>query len=495
MTYLPNIPTGTDPWLAGELRKIANYTKNTSALLEPVVRNVRLYGARGDGVTDDTIAIQAAQNSIPLLTGGVLFFPPGRYKTSAPIEIDRHGVTVMGSGRGQNNTIGSQVVTSGGHDGFRFGAFFYLAMHNISVNGPSGAVSGVPCALVRVTRTTHFAMSDVTLLFGYDFLVLDGLFTGDFSNITINNCVSDGVGDSHGILLTDASGRQCQGLRFRGCGIVGFNTRPNSYGIRGFGGSTLDWSQIAVTTWGFGIQVEGRTTDTTWPEFWNWHSCKLELNDLGWIIRSGTRLSHVDCQVTLSGAGSGWLVGGDNTGQYEFLSCKALNNQHHGFEFLATGSNNSSAVVNGCVASGNGQAAYDSYDGLHNAGFNNMTVVGGRFGGGGYAAHPGVLQQRYGIGVSHTGTGGLSVSGTNLQGNVSGGFGTVVTAPGLLATISGCRGYDTGPQLPSHTVAGVPSAASNPRVVIWVSNESGGPVPAVSDGTNWRRLTDMAIIS
>lgn len=49
--------------------------------------------------------------------------------------------------------------------------------------------------------------------------------------------------------------------------------------------------------------------------------------------------------------------------------------------------------------------------------------------------------------------------------------------------------------LPTYTVAGVPSAVDNARGMIYVSNESGGAVPAFSDGTNWRRVTDRAIIS
>lgn len=48
--------------------------------------------------------------------------------------------------------------------------------------------------------------------------------------------------------------------------------------------------------------------------------------------------------------------------------------------------------------------------------------------------------------------------------------------------------------LRSFTVAGVPSAAT-PGVIIYVSNESGGAVPAFSDGTNWRRVTDRSIIA
>lgn len=47
-----------------------------------------------------------------------------------------------------------------------------------------------------------------------------------------------------------------------------------------------------------------------------------------------------------------------------------------------------------------------------------------------------------------------------------------------------------------YTVAGVPSASSSGAgSMIYVSNESGGAVMAFSDGTNWRRVTDRAVIS
>lgn len=50
-------------------------------------------------------------------------------------------------------------------------------------------------------------------------------------------------------------------------------------------------------------------------------------------------------------------------------------------------------------------------------------------------------------------------------------------------------------QLTSYTVAGLPAAASNARVLVWVSNETGGATPAFSDGTNWRRIHDYTIVS
>jgi hypothetical protein len=50
------------------------------------------------------------------------------------------------------------------------------------------------------------------------------------------------------------------------------------------------------------------------------------------------------------------------------------------------------------------------------------------------------------------------------------------------------------PVVPSYTVGSVPSASPAAQVA-YVSNESGGAVLAFSDGTNWRRVTDRAIIS
>lgn len=53
-----------------------------------------------------------------------------------------------------------------------------------------------------------------------------------------------------------------------------------------------------------------------------------------------------------------------------------------------------------------------------------------------------------------------------------------------------------GPQkLTPYTVALAPDATKYPYAEIYVTNETGGAVPAFSDGTNWRRVTDRAIIS
>jgi hypothetical protein len=48
--------------------------------------------------------------------------------------------------------------------------------------------------------------------------------------------------------------------------------------------------------------------------------------------------------------------------------------------------------------------------------------------------------------------------------------------------------------LPSYTTTTLPSA-SVAGAMIYVTNETGGPVPAFADGTNWRRVTDREIVT
>jgi hypothetical protein len=77
----------------------------------------------------------------------------------------------------------------------------------------------------------------------------------------------------------------------------------------------------------------------------------------------------------------------------------------------------------------------------------------------------------------------------------------ILRSPVTVASGTGAQTQTTGltitsgiPYVPSYTVAGAPSAATAAGI-IYVSNETGGAVLAFSDGTNWRRVTDRAIIS
>lgn len=66
--------------------------------LEGDIINVKssTYGAVGDGVTDDTAAIQAAIDAAEAASSGTVFFPPGDYLISSPLIMDSGYVTLDG---------------------------------------------------------------------------------------------------------------------------------------------------------------------------------------------------------------------------------------------------------------------------------------------------------------------------------------------------------------------------------------------------------------
>lgn len=61
-----------------------------------MIINVRDYGAVGDGITDDTVAVQAAIDAAP--GGGGIVFSRGIYKVSS-LKIRAHGITLSGDAR------------------------------------------------------------------------------------------------------------------------------------------------------------------------------------------------------------------------------------------------------------------------------------------------------------------------------------------------------------------------------------------------------------
>ncbi len=49
--------------------------------------------------------------------------------------------------------------------------------------------------------------------------------------------------------------------------------------------------------------------------------------------------------------------------------------------------------------------------------------------------------------------------------------------------------------VPVYTVSNMPDVEKFRHRWVYVSDESGGAVPAFSDGTEWRRCTDRAVVS
>lgn len=83
-------------------KEIGSIKRTISILLRKsgYVFDVKDYGAKGDGVTDDTAAINAAFTAAST-RGGVVFGPPGVFRTTSTITMaNKDGVSFVGSGMG-----------------------------------------------------------------------------------------------------------------------------------------------------------------------------------------------------------------------------------------------------------------------------------------------------------------------------------------------------------------------------------------------------------
>jgi hypothetical protein len=99
------------------------------------------------------------------------------------------------------------------------------------------------------------------------------------------------------------------------------------------------------------------------------------------------------------------------------------------------------------------------------------------------------------------GTFGYSVGGAVSTGVVPGAASIRLNDAGgvlrQILTISATKlTVDGAVRVKSHAKANLPSASGEGAgAILYVSDEAGGPVLAFSDGTNWRRVTDRAVVS
>jgi hypothetical protein len=85
---------------------MSNARKNVRKLRDIV--SVKDFGAVGDGVTDDTVAIQAALDSRPRV---VVDLSGGRWGLSAPLQINNDYTTIIGNGNGILRPLSTSLTT------------------------------------------------------------------------------------------------------------------------------------------------------------------------------------------------------------------------------------------------------------------------------------------------------------------------------------------------------------------------------------------------
>lgn len=139
--------------------------------------NVKDYGAKGDGVTDDVAAFQAAEDTVSTAGGGTIIVPAGTYIVSEPF-FHRSFVTLIGVG--DTSIIKNTVAVQNGDDQFciHIGNFdpstFGECLH---FNIKSVVANARRVRMTTISEAARFSVGDIVLIDSTDgFISTDDQF-------------------------------------------------------------------------------------------------------------------------------------------------------------------------------------------------------------------------------------------------------------------------------------------------------------------------------
>lgn len=200
-----------------------NITTGSVLRTMAVGADVRNFGAVGDGVADDTSAIQAAINS----GAGVVYLPAGTYKTTAAI-ILRSGLELRGDG----DAVTIIKATSSTQNALQGVALIRVKFTNFQLQGPN---NGSPTNGISITKGAAFNVPyiDVKELtvtgFGNDGISIEQIIVSSFDRVTVQSVGRYGFniyGQAGGAAGTSVSMTACFA---NAAGVAGYRIFKMSY--------------------------------------------------------------------------------------------------------------------------------------------------------------------------------------------------------------------------------------------------------------------------
>ena len=158
------------------------------------------YGAKGDGTTDDTLAIQAAINDA-VAYQGIVVFPTGVYKITNKLTIAGN-CSLISDGASSGSYISQYTAAT---------ETFYLAGNNISISNlifKTHTNTGLTAVIANPIATAVNSYTNITItgcqFYDYSTNVISAITLYHTSNIRIENC-SFTTGVANGIALYSCS--------------------------------------------------------------------------------------------------------------------------------------------------------------------------------------------------------------------------------------------------------------------------------------------------
>lgn len=229
---------------------------------DTLVLNVKDHGAKGDGATDDTVAIQAVIDTVGTAGGGTVYFPTGVYIISSALNLGgntHHSVLLQGCGGSYNSDTEGTVIkqTSTSAHGIVSADTVGLAIEGITLDGPgSGTGDGI-----HLTWTVN-----------------QNILGLRFDRLNVSHFGANGISVQTGIVSHFS------------------NVVANSNGGDGFyfygGGTSLSFNACFATSNG------GNGWNLNQMKYSNWSACAADANNVGYLFSGG-------CEAcTLNGCGA-----------------------------------------------------------------------------------------------------------------------------------------------------------------------------------------------
>ncbi len=218
-----------------------------------IVYSVLDYGANPDGSTDSTVYIQNAINAAEASGGGIVWFTPGIYRTSATLVVEADNVILQGVGVGSQikllNNANCDIIRfkKANDDGCSYGGVRDLFLHGNKSNQPaSGSGGGANGTVNGITFYGHkFGLIENCLIDQVRDWAINANGTGggeDLDAFGYNNTyrlnVIDGSGGAMRIDKSEAEFIEHNNFKWAG-GVAGVTSTDSGHIYASSGGHTI----------------------------------------------------------------------------------------------------------------------------------------------------------------------------------------------------------------------------------------------------------------
>jgi hypothetical protein len=289
--------------------------------------NVKDFGAMGDGVADDTTAIQAAIDAAYLRGGGTIHFPTGKYIVSSSLIVPQR-VTLVGESLGFAN----QYVTGSAAPK---GSILFLA------NGANTDVVVFRLLLQNVGGTlTETTLGDSNVDIRH-FGGMRGMTVWGNRSTNFNPAIKDINSSGAGIRIQGARYIRIEDCVTMYCAEDGIKVESRDYGVGPTSCNNLQFARVTSLSNGeSGFDIAGGDSTFT---------------DLSAGYNNGTGMT-----IVISGTVNGGIFWNNQSHGVAASNCTAVFNGIHSYDNAFNGFNIGSGIaakLNACFARGNGIAA------------------------------------------------------------------------------------------------------------------------------------------